>query len=357
MTSPSPATVSRGDRETKPIRDSSSTTGRDTMSSRMLSETGQTRAAISRATRASPLSRDMSCATTSRSRRPGVAPPTHTHTPSCSWSAPPSRSEATTSLRWNALPAVSDQTRRTVSGVTCPPSSPTSHCCTSASVNGGTSMRSTTSSFHSSSHGDCDTADDRAVATSCTSPCWTIHASAWLLAGSSRCASSTRRITGPPRERARNESASDSTVRAKLPSELIATSPRSGSRAPSGMPAGQVAPETLTTVGIGDVGVPIHRCASAAVTRCVLPTPGSPTTSTLRPACTCKRTCSARGRTTSVRRATPPRASDREVDPGGALAVDGTSMSAATATPLNDEHPDPRRLPSGAGMTRVTFEA
>ena len=70
-------------------------------------------------------------------------------------------------------------------------------------------MRSTTSSFHSSSHGDCDTADDRAVATSCTSPCWTIHASAWLLAGSSRCASSTRRITGPPRERARNESARD----------------------------------------------------------------------------------------------------------------------------------------------------
>ena len=206
-------------------------------------------------------------------------------------------------------------------------------------------MRSTTSSFHSSSHGDCDTADDRAVATSCTSCCWTIHASAWLLARSSRCASSTRRITGPPRERARNESARASTARAKLPSELIATSPSSGSSAPSGMPAGQVAPETLTTVGIGDVGVPIHRCASAAVTRCVLPTPASPTTSTLRPACTSARTCSVRGRTTSVRRATAPRLSGRAV-----VVDDETSAFAATAAPLTDEHQDPRPLPSAVAL-------
>ena len=153
------------------------------------------------------------------------------------------------------MPEVSDQTRRTVSRLIWPPSSPTSHCSTSASVNGGTSMRSTTSSFHSSSHGDCDTADDRAVATSCTSRCCTIHASAWLLAGSSRCASSTRRITGPPRERARSDSARESTVREKLPSEVTAPSPSSGSRAPSGMPAGPMAPETVTTVGIGEVGV------------------------------------------------------------------------------------------------------
>ena len=93
----------------------------------------------------------------------------------------------------------------------------------------------------------------------------------------------------------------------------MATSPSSGSSAPSGMPAGEVAPETLTTVGIGDVGVPIHRCASAAVTRCVLPTPASPTTSTLRPDCTSARTCSVRGRTTSVRRVTAPSISGRAV--------------------------------------------
>ena len=96
----------------------------------------------------------MSCATTSRSRRPASLAGPHPHAVDL-----PQRCRrpvrATTSPRWNGLPEVSAQTRRTVSRLTCPPSSPTSHCCTSATVNGGTSMRSTTSSFHSSSHGDC----------------------------------------------------------------------------------------------------------------------------------------------------------------------------------------------------------
>ena len=122
-----------------------------------------------------------------------------------------------------------------------------------------------------------------------------------------------------------------------------------------------MAPETLTTVGIGDVGVPIHRCASAAVTRCVLPTPASPTTSTLRPDCTSAADLVGDGRASIVRRRPSCDGRRRE------LWERSEATDRRRRRDLGRQPPRPlhssttqrrtrRPLPLGVGIARVTLE-
>ena len=153
-------------------------------------------------------------------------------------------------------------------------------------------MRSTTSSFHSSSHGESEAPDARAVATSSTVRCRTTHARAWAEASSSRWASSRRRTSGASPASSASDWPSTRTVRAKLPIEN-SSSPSSGSSPDNGRPARDEAPVSATTYGARPS---ITRPSSARAASAVLPTPASPTTSTLRPSRRHSRSCSTASR-------------------------------------------------------------